>query len=650
MSRCFRRYATLGLALLLWFAVPARAQQVFGPVLTVERDYFQVNGEPTFLLFVSFPDGVREATASPTRLESDLNYIANTLHANGIRVFPNWWRYGSSLEDPGAAEYATDTLFNPSDPAHPLRASTLSALETLLSAASAKGLIVDLTFTRETVSPLMSVQAYGDALVAVAAELRPYRNVLFDLQNEFPSHDLQPDDVGALLRAVNAPAGDPYRIVTASAGYTPEQTGTMAAAQGLWVAAHHDARQSGWSDAATLSAVVTGVKTGAAPTVLPVYLQEPTGWGTGSHDDQTPGHFTAAAVAAKAAGAAAWTFHQRAGFNLQEASFESRLAGDATLRTELLGTRAAIDAQVWGLDATDEIHFYHLDALGSVRAVTDQNGTLQARHEYLPFGEEWAPPADPDTRRFTGKERDADTGLDYFGARYYRADLGRFTTVDPEMTLDENLVDPQRWNRYAYARNNPLKYVDPDGRNPMAVVWLAQLAQRIANSPMAQRAATWAQAQGVAAWNWGTRFFNSPAGQETVQTIAELATGAQAPSAAGTFGFSRVEGVLEGFTYGRLPNGAEVAARFSTAGQTLTASILGAFNAEGPKSAGTLSAILQGSQALAKQEGASQLIVQAVGVVNPRLAEVLLKQGFKQTTVKVGKETITAFEKIYEVK
>ena len=51
-----------------------------------------------------------------------------------------------------------------------------------------------------------------------------------------------------------------------------------------------------------------------------------------------------------------------------------------------------------------------------------------------------------------------------FGARYYRAQVGRFTTVDPVSTLSENLVDPQRWNRYAYARNNPLKYVDPDGR------------------------------------------------------------------------------------------------------------------------------------------------------------------------------------------
>ncbi len=52
----------------------------------------------------------------------------------------------------------------------------------------------------------------------------------------------------------------------------------------------------------------------------------------------------------------------------------------------------------------------------------------------------------------------------YFGARYLRADLGRFTTIDPVYTWTENLVDPQRWNRYSYVRNNPLRWVDPDGR------------------------------------------------------------------------------------------------------------------------------------------------------------------------------------------
>lgn len=68
------------------------------------------------------------------------------------------------------------------------------------------------------------------------------------------------------------------------------------------------------------------------------------------------------------------------------------------------------------------------------------------------------------TREFTGKERDAETGYDYFGARYYGAKAARFTTIDPAYTSQENLVDPQRWNRYAYVRNNPLRYVDPDGR------------------------------------------------------------------------------------------------------------------------------------------------------------------------------------------
>ncbi len=110
------------------------------------------------------------------------------------------------------------------------------------------------------------------------------------------------------------------------------------------------------------------------------------------------------------------------------------------------------------------VEYYHLDALGSVRAVTNQAGAVIERHDYLPFGEEVNPPGTSNTRKFTGKERDAETGLDYFGARYYSSRTARFTTIDPVYTWRENLADPQRWNRYAYARNNPLRYVDPDGR------------------------------------------------------------------------------------------------------------------------------------------------------------------------------------------
>jgi len=116
------------------------------------------------------------------------------------------------------------------------------------------------------------------------------------------------------------------------------------------------------------------------------------------------------------------------------------------------------------------VEYYHLDALGSVRVVTDQAGQVIARHDFLPFGEEWSPPANAKEKKlFTGHERDAETGLDYFGARYYRPQVGRFTTIDPVYTWSENLTDPQRWNRYAYVTNNPLKYTDPDGKTPLLI-------------------------------------------------------------------------------------------------------------------------------------------------------------------------------------
>ena len=63
--------------------------------------------------------------------------------------------------------------------------------------------------------------------------------------------------------------------------------------------------------------------------------------------------------------------------------------------------------------------------LGSVRAVTDAQGQVVARHDFLPFGEELTPQSPPhDKKLFTGQERDFETGQDYFGARQLRTDLG----------------------------------------------------------------------------------------------------------------------------------------------------------------------------------------------------------------------------------
>src|SRR5438132_1447946 len=70
--------------------------------------------------------------------------------------------------------------------------------------------------------------------------------------------------------------------------------------------------------------------------------------------------------------------------------------------------------------------------------------------------------------RSTGKERDAETGLDYFGARYFSGAMGRFTSPDPS-NLSVDWWVPQSWNRYAYALNNPLAYVDDNGLWPTGI-------------------------------------------------------------------------------------------------------------------------------------------------------------------------------------
>jgi RHS repeat-associated protein len=127
--------------------------------------------------------------------------------------------------------------------------------------------------------------------------------------------------------------------------------------------------------------------------------------------------------------------------------------------------------------AAQKVSYYHLDAIGNVRVVTDASATVVERRDYAPFGEECTTGpctanlgfASNEPRRFTGKERDLETGLDYFGARYYAAKNARFTTVDPDAHAEMSLLAPQRWNRYTYGRNNPLRFLDPDGRADFVV-------------------------------------------------------------------------------------------------------------------------------------------------------------------------------------
>jgi len=123
------------------------------------------------------------------------------------------------------------------------------------------------------------------------------------------------------------------------------------------------------------------------------------------------------------------------------------------------------------------------DHLGSTRLVTDGGHNVVARHDYLPFGEEVpstyggrSNPAllfgavDNVNQKFTGKERDSESGLDYFGARYYGSALGRFTSPDwsvkPVPVPYADLANPQSLNQYSYVLNNPLGRADADGHCP----------------------------------------------------------------------------------------------------------------------------------------------------------------------------------------
>jgi RHS repeat-associated protein len=125
------------------------------------------------------------------------------------------------------------------------------------------------------------------------------------------------------------------------------------------------------------------------------------------------------------------------------------------------------------------LHWLVSDQLGTPRMIFDQTGNLAnvKRHDYLPFGEEIAAGISGRTsgptgngygggdgvrQKFTQKERDFETNLDYFLARYHSSTQGRFISPDPYFG-SVFLELPQSWNRYSYCVNDPLNTVDPDG-------------------------------------------------------------------------------------------------------------------------------------------------------------------------------------------
>ncbi|MGC2695513.1 MAG: RHS repeat-associated core domain-containing protein [Candidatus Angelobacter sp.] len=124
-----------------------------------------------------------------------------------------------------------------------------------------------------------------------------------------------------------------------------------------------------------------------------------------------------------------------------------------------------------GANGAGGVFYYFSDHLKTASVITDSAGNIKSESDYYPWGGELQITAnDSNHYKFTGKERDSETGLDYFGARYYSNGLGRWVSADwsatPVPVPYADFSDPQSLNLYGFVGGNPASKADPDGHCP----------------------------------------------------------------------------------------------------------------------------------------------------------------------------------------
>ena len=324
-------------------APPAVAPRQQPPVLGVDGSRFTVDGTARFLIVVSYFDALR---ASDATLEGDFAWLRR--HGiDGVRIFPNWWRCAAVRQCGGHP--GDDTLMAAPDGS--LRPAVLERLRGVLAAAGRHGLIVDLSFARETVRDATGAElpaaAYADGVVAAVRAIGPAPHVMIDLQNEVYQNRLfaeRPAEDAPRVAALAARVDGGSRIVFVSTNAGEAERYTYCGADGcpLDVLAVHDAREANWHDR-TPAVVRELVALGARHQPRPVYLQEPQAW----QDEKAPDRverFLDAAARTRREGGAAWTFHTRSAFILRDGrSLAAQL--DAGERTVLERLRQRVDAQ-----------------------------------------------------------------------------------------------------------------------------------------------------------------------------------------------------------------------------------------------------------------------------------------------------------------
>ena len=155
-----------------------------------------------------------------------------------------------------------------------------------------------------------------------------------------------------------------------------------------------------------------------------------------------------------------WASWQPSRSRLRPITAESDLLG--TLQSEYVffnGQRVARRDLPSG-----NIAYYFSDHLNTASVITDASGNIKSESDYYPWGGELQfVNGDSNHYKFTGKERDSETGLDYFGARYLSSAMGRWTSPDNPFA-DQHLRTPQSWNLYMYVGDRPTSLIDTNGR------------------------------------------------------------------------------------------------------------------------------------------------------------------------------------------
>lgn len=327
--------AVLAAASLGW-RIPAEEAMRLG----VSGAHFTLGGQPRFLILISDFD----ALDTPA-IDRDFEYLKTRV--DGVRIFATWWDFG---EGRCPLRFSPSTVIGvDANGKGIVRPDRLARLQTVLDSARAHGLVVDLSFAADTVEGMSTLKAgadggvckpsgsaarvnwteYGSAIASVARALKApkYSHTFFDLQNEWghPVNGAKEADLAGVVKTVRA--ADPHRILTISS-FEPDAGKHAGSVQRLGLSAlnfHDFPRGRGWGS--RTAAQVTGFRRAldARGVTVPIYDGEPdsSGYGKGLEEFET------SLAGARRSGAAAWTFHTRAGHQLEKQGLVDTLDPEA---------------------------------------------------------------------------------------------------------------------------------------------------------------------------------------------------------------------------------------------------------------------------------------------------------------------------------